>query len=401
MEAQYLIQTPLMLKQKARQIIILLSLLLFPAAAIMAQPGWVAGTPSVNTTGPTSITVDYGINAAGTVYIIVFNINTPAILTPVYVRNQAIAGGGGSIIATAVLPVAGGDINATLQRIISGLAPGTIHTIYFVAANSSGVLQAASVRTQASTLPCPKIQVFNFFGNLGECVNLGAQGMFQVSTLGALPTGILAGSQWTVDWGDGSIIWTYTSTADDDLPPPQFHNFATTTDCAYIGTWTVKSPCNEFYAAQGVFVVHGRDIPLEGDGLLQMRETTTGDVGIVYVCEGSEHNITLQDISIWNCQNPNVPPPLVPSDYDNDKPRTIQFVYGETPAGAPMNTITGDVRVDGTNVANGSNGYVGPVIGPLNPPNPNTLTDVITIPATCKAGERFYVYIKDSRMKSF
>jgi hypothetical protein len=31
-----------------------------------------------------------------------------------------------------------------------------------------------------------------------------------------------------------------------------------------------------------------------------------GDVDIVYVCEGSQHNIVLRDISIWNCQNPNV-----------------------------------------------------------------------------------------------
>ena len=118
--------------------------------------------------------------------------------------------------------------------------------------------------------------------------------MFQVAHLGLLPTGILAGSQWTIDWGDGSPIWTYTSSADDDLPGVQLHNFSTTINCAYVGTWTVKNPCNEFYAVQGVFVVHGRDIPADGDGLLQMQETTTGDVDIVYVCEGAEHNIVLQ-----------------------------------------------------------------------------------------------------------
>ena len=210
-----------------------------------------------------------------------------------------------------------------------------------------------------------------------------------------LPTGILAGSQWTIDWGDGSPIWTYTSTADNDLPGIQLHNFATTLNCAYVGTWTVKNPCNEFYAVQGVFVIHGREIPLDGDGLLQMEETTTGDVDIVYVCEGSEHDIVLRDISIWNCQNPIVPPPLLPADYDNDKPRTIQFVYGETPVGAIANTISGDVLIGGTNIANGGNGYVGPVLGPLAPPNPGTLTDTITIPATCQAGQRFYVYLKD------
>ena len=126
-----------------------------------------------------------------------------------------------------------------------------------------------------------------------------------------------------------------------------------------------------------------------------MQETTTGDVDIVYVCEGIKHDIVLRDISRWNCQNPVVPFPLNPADYDNESPRTIQFVYGETPAGAIANTITGDVLIGGTNIANAADGYVGPVLGPLAPPNPGTLTDVITIPATCSVGERFYVYLKD------
>ena len=120
-----------------------------------------------------------------------------------------------------------------------------------------------------------------------------------------------------------------------------------------------------------------------------MRETTTGDADIVYVCEGMEHNLVLRDISEWNCQLPNVPPPLVPSDYDNDKPRTIQFVYGQHPMGGIRNTITGTVMIGGTHPSDGSGGYVGPVTGPLNPPNPGTLTDTITIPVTCQAGERF------------
>ncbi len=371
-------------------------LLFLPVLIMNSQPVWVPTTPSLGAPGPTTIPINYGIDRAGTVYIIVLNYNNPNQQGPTTVRSQAINPTLPSVVFNAVIPIAGANINAILQIIAASLAPNTYHTIYLVAADAANVLQATSIRLNATTLPCPKIQLFNFFGNLGECVNLGAQGMFQVAPLGPMiPTGILAGSTWTVDWGDGSPIWTYTSSADDDLPPAQIHNFATTTDCAYIGTWTVKNPCNEFYAARGVFVVHGRDIPADGDGLLQMQETTTGDVDIVYVCEGSEHDIQLRDISIWNCQNPNVPPPLNPSDYDNDSPRNIQFVYGETPAGAVMNTIHGDVLIGGSNIANGSNGYVGPVIGPIAPPNPNTLTDVITIPATCQAGDRFYVYIKD------
>ena len=59
-----------------------------------------------------------------------------------------------------------------------------------------------------------------------------------------------------------------------------------------------------------------------------------------------------------------------------------------------MNTITGNVLIAGTNIANGG-GVEGPVITPINPPNPNTPTDVITIPATCVVGQQFYVYIKN------
>jgi len=49
--------------------------------------------------------------------------------------------------------------------------------------------------------------------------NLGATGMFQAAPLGLLPTGVLKGTLWTVDWGDGTALWQYTSTADDDIPP--------------------------------------------------------------------------------------------------------------------------------------------------------------------------------------
>jgi len=372
----------------------------FTAAAIFAittmlsaQPSWVPTTPSVGPVGPLSVGINYGINMTGTVYLIIFNSNVITDFTPAQIRTWALAGPSGGRVVSVAIPVAAGQINTVLAQVFALLNANRQHAAYLVAENSSGVLQADDVRLAFTTLPCPKIQIFNFFGNLGECVNLGAQGMFQVAPLGLLPTGILAGSQWTVDWGDGSPIWTYTSVADNDLPGVQTHTFASTANCAYVGIWTVQNPCGEFLNGTSVFVVHGRDIPADGDGLLQMQETTTGDVDIVYVCEGSQHNIVLRDISIWNCQNPIVPPPLVAPP--NNSPRTLQFVYGETPAGAVMNTITGNVIIGGSNVANAANGYVGSVLGPFLPPNPGTLTEVITIPATCQAGERFYVYLKD------
>ena len=60
-----------------------------------------------------------------------------------------------------------------------------------------------------------------------------------------------------------------------------------------------------------------------------------------------------------------------------------------------MNTITGNVIIGGSNIANGANGYIGPVITPVNPPNPGTVSETITIPATSVAGQQFYVHLKN------
>ena len=365
---------------------------------VLAQPGWQNGQPNV-TAYPArlDLTIDLTINS--TVYWVAL----PYYLTITYPPSTV------KTWASQVLP------SGTIMQngIFSFNTPGTIQTIsiqglpitqmvtsshdysvILVAESSPGVFSTVYYKN-VTTPPCPKIQLFTFFGNLGECVNLGAQGMFQAAPLGLLPTGVLKGTTWTVDWGDGSPLWTYTSTADNDIPPVQIHTFTSVTECAYQGTWVIKNPCNEFLAGTSIFVVHGRDIPADGDGLLQMEETSTNTPDIIYLCEGVSHTITVTDISIWNCQAPNVPPPLNPADYDNDKPRTLQFVYGETPAGAVMNTITGNVIIGGVNIANAANGYVGPVITPVNPPNPNTVSQTIMIPATSVVGQRFYVYLKN------
>jgi hypothetical protein len=219
--------------------------------------------------------------------------------------------------------------------------------------------------------------------------------MFQAAPLGILPTGVLKGTTWTVDWGDGTAVWSYTSTANDDIPGIQLHTYANLTSCNYVGTWTVQNPCGKFANASNVFVVHGRDIPLDGDGVLRMEETTTHAADIVYVCEGKQHNIKLADISTWNCQNPVVPFPLIAKP--NNSLRTIQFIYGQSPTGVvgANNTITGNVLIAGVNICNAVSGWDGPLIKNIPPPNPNTQSDVITIPATCAVGQRFFVYLKD------
>ena len=132
------------------------SLVILPVSEIYAQPVWVAGTPVVASTGPLSITLNYGLDRVGTVYIIVYNYNNTSVLTSSGVRTRALLSPSGTVVATAVLSVRRADIGKTLQAILDVLAPDQIHTIYIVAADSRGKLQSSPVRLNATTLPCPQ-----------------------------------------------------------------------------------------------------------------------------------------------------------------------------------------------------------------------------------------------------
>jgi hypothetical protein len=116
------------------------SLVLLPVFETYAQPAWVAGTPVAESTEPLSITVNYGLDRVGTVYIIVYNYNNTSVLTSSTVRTRALFGPTGTIVATAVLSIKRADIGKTLQTVLNVTAPDQVHTIYIVAADSRGKL---------------------------------------------------------------------------------------------------------------------------------------------------------------------------------------------------------------------------------------------------------------------
>lgn len=132
------------------------SLVLLPVFETYAQPAWVTGTPVVESTGPLSIIVNYGLDRIGTVYIIVYNYNNTSVLTSSAVKTRALSGPSGTIVATAVLSVKRADIGKTLQTVLNVTDPDQVHTIYIVAADSRGKLQSSPVRLNATTLPCPQ-----------------------------------------------------------------------------------------------------------------------------------------------------------------------------------------------------------------------------------------------------
>jgi len=107
-------------------------------------------------------------------------------------------------------------------------------------------------------------------------VNKGATAVFQTVILDPPTSGILKGTQWFLDW-EMVTTTTYTSTADYNLPPVALrtHTYTTTTSCNYVFSNTIRNPCGETRSVQYIAVVHGRDIPSDGDGMLRIVNNAT------------------------------------------------------------------------------------------------------------------------------
>ena len=236
---------------------------------------------------------------------------------------------------------------------------------------------------------CPQIAILTGLIQPLICVTKFPKATFDVFIPDPPNSGILSGSIWTLDWGDGNVNVPYVSVADNDVPPLAWrqHTYSSVTDCNYLVSNGISNPCNETRGVQYIAVVHGRDIPADGDGLLQLVDNATGSTTIP-VCEGVQTIITIRDNSTWNCQNPTVfgGLPAVP----NTDPRNIEWLYGRDPVGAITNTITGSVAIATLGAAPRTSGRISPV-----PYGPASLSQAITIPATCHAGEYFRVYLKN------
>lgn len=137
------------------KLVVLITLMFLSVSEIHAQPVWIAGTPSVASTGPLSITLNYGLDRVGTVYVIVYNYNNTSALTSSFVRFLALAGPNGTIVETAVISVKRDQIGRSFQVVLDVSNPDQIHSIYIVAADSKRKLQNNPVRLVATTLPCP------------------------------------------------------------------------------------------------------------------------------------------------------------------------------------------------------------------------------------------------------
>jgi gliding motility-associated-like protein len=198
-----------------------ISLAILAGVESMAQPVWVRDTPSVVSTGATTIDINYGIDRTGTVYVIVFDFNNTAVLTSSYVRLMAIAGQGGNIVTTAVINIKKGDVNKILETTLNVTNPGQVYTIYLVAADSKGLLQAVPVRLNATTLSCPDVNP----GTGGEVCGL---------TYKLNAVAVLGGGVWTKISGPGNVTFSPNNRTPDATVSAREYG-------TYVFSWTESS----------------------------------------------------------------------------------------------------------------------------------------------------------------
>jgi hypothetical protein len=381
-------------------LLIFLSFFVLSGTNLLSQPVWTSG-PNL-TPGVITVDVSFILNQNSTVYYIALPYHYTANYSAATVKSLAISGAAALCDNGQFAYSTPGSV-ATIT--VNNFPPNTPVTIYIVAESSGGVLQLIALRLHTTTHPCPPLDIDFGYNTPQRCVNKGITQNLRFTIFDSDPdvSGIYPGTQFFINWGDGNTTtWTVTE-ADPMIPgvPRIFsHNYTGITECNYEFTAVIRSACDPMIVKQfrGYTVVHGRDIPADGDGELVIVDAATG-LATILVCEGNEHLITIQDMSTWNCQNPTfidgTPAP------PNDEPRTIQWVYGMDNGGALMNTIGQTLGVftpvvigGATNTVRTINGYAQlPVITPAT--YQGELSQTIQIPATCRAGEYYDVYLRN------
>ena len=373
---------------KIKRVITLFLFVFTTLLGAFSQPVWNSG-PTV-TPNPISFDLDFNLDRASNVYYFVMPGDYSPV-TPTSVRsyaNQPLPYG--AVVANGQINYTSGDYSTVIYGELSNLSAGTQYTIQLVAEDQAvpGSFTVVSKIT-FYTAPCPEVYFDNGLQQFGNCVNLGASKRFNMyPDPDPNISGILKGTEWVINWGDGTI-YNYVSAFDGDYPDlaSRSHTYDTANDCNYVFTCAARNPCGKTFSPQYVAIVHGRDIPLDGDGNLEIVNNADGS-NLIQVCAGTETIITVRDNSIWNCQNPVVPGGLVA--VPNDDPRNIEWLYGQDPIGNITNTISGTVFVAGLGDAPQSSGRFSPT-----PYGPSSLAQSVTIPATCQAGEYFRIYLKN------
>ena len=383
------------LQMKPRNLLLLFSFSILSVINSYAQPVWNSG-PTV-TTQTLSVKLDFNLDRASYVYYFLIPGNyacQPAATIKDFAQRPLPYG---AIVSNDRITYASGNYSTFIYGELAGLSPNTQYTIQIIAEDQAVPNSFSTISCQViTTKPCPSIFVLTGFDNDQRCVNPpGADKLYAFG----FATGVFAGATWTINWGEGDPdVLFFTSLADNQTPPNITHTYTEHDSCVLEAVLTVRNtnvcaPTGALVERKSVLLA-GRDWDPDGNGDLVVADTAFGRTDTVYVCEGVETDVRIQDISTWDCQPGSFPNP--PGEA-NMKPRTLQWVYGgQVPngaAGAGLNTITGNVLVDGLGTAiKGGAGIIGDTVIRTSI---GYLSQRMTIPATAIRNELFYVYFKN------
>ncbi len=298
------------------------------------------------------------------------------------------------IIDNGTINYVSGNVLEIIYGDIEAIAPNHDYGLFIVAEDPADPDVFSTVHRFNVTTPTCAIP--NFLSGLSQpivCVNLGATANYGIAIISPPDiSGIWKDTEWTLDWGDGTIPTTYISTSDNDYPSAaqRTHTYVKGSDCNYIFSCTVTNPCGQTFIDYKIALAHGRDTVSDGDGYLKLIDQATG-LTTIEVCEGVSTTVTIQDNSNWDCQSPSLPVGFTP--VPNSETRNIEWLYGVDP-------VTGlpDFSISGGGLVNIATLGDAPQQSERFTPTPygsSSLSQTITIPATCMAGDYFRVYLKN------
>lgn len=183
------------------------------------------------------------------------------------------------------------------------------------------------------------------------------------------------GTQYYVDWGDGTPEETYVQVGPAGVT--MTHNYPLASiNCGYDVIIDASNGCNP----------RGSVVPINTQVIVWTRDVVSINPGTLRVCAGFATNLQFTDNSTWNC--------FPRATRENNEPRWIQWQYG---TGAPAIQIPG-VLVNG--VAPGAYPYLNPAPGtnPFYPVvSPGMTTLPINVPVTVPAdvGKEFEVTLRN------
>ena len=188
------------------------------ASNLYAQPSWDAAPTMTNITALNGVlTVDFDVNC--TVYYMVNRYVAPA-KTGEQIKDRSSLPhdgnsggfrGGGSFAYPA-----GGSITHLVEHLVPTDLGSYTHTIHIVAETTPDNFSPVQFAFFTTT-NCPDVLPATSMAAAQRCVNgVGSTQTYQFFT----STGILAGADWIIDWGNGSPDYTITSTTNGELPAP-------------------------------------------------------------------------------------------------------------------------------------------------------------------------------------